>query len=149
MAPISDLAFSSDGKRLATASDDKTVKLWNASSGQDSLTLFGHTDAVLGVGWSPDNKWVASASLDHTAKLWDAVSGHELVTLLGHSQAVTRVAFSPDGKRLATSSTDKTVQVYVLDIRELIALARTRVTRDLTTQECTRYFQSRVCPPWP
>jgi len=59
------------------------------------------------------------------------------------------VAYSPDGKRLATASEDKTVQVYAIDIRELLNLARSRVTRDFTPDECQRYFQSEKCPPLP
>ena len=59
------------------------------------------------------------------------------------------VAFSPDGKRLATASEDVTVQVYALDGRELLKLARSRVTRTFTAEECQRYFQSASCPPLP
>jgi hypothetical protein len=59
------------------------------------------------------------------------------------------VAFSPAGKRLATASEDVTVQVYALDVRELLKLARSRVTRTFTAEECQRYFQSATCPPLP
>ena len=86
---------------------------------------------------------------DHTAKLWDAKSGKELLTLRGHSGYVSGVAFSPDGKRLAATSQDGAVQVYALDLRELLNLARSRVTRTLTAEECQRYFQSTTCPPLP
>jgi len=72
-----------------------------------------------------------------------------LLTLRGHSGEVFGVAYSPDGKRLATASEDKTVQVYAIDIRELLNLARSRVTRDFTPDECQRYFQSEKCPPLP
>ena len=59
------------------------------------------------------------------------------------------MAFSPDGKRLATANADGTVQVYALDLRELLNLARSRVTRTFTADECQRYFQSGTCPPLP
>ena len=72
-----------------------------------------------------------------------------MLTLRGHSDAVYAVAFSPDGKRLATASSDWTVQVYALDLRELLNLARSRVTRTFTAEECQRYFQSETCPPLP
>jgi WD40 repeat protein len=72
-----------------------------------------------------------------------------LLTLRGHSDAVGGVAFSPDGKRLATASRDGTIQVYAIDIRELLKLARSRVTRDFTAEECLRYFQTEKCPPLP
>ena len=72
-----------------------------------------------------------------------------MLTLRGHSDSVNGLAFSPDGKRLAAASGDGTVQVYASDIRELLNLARRRVTRSFTAEECQRYFQSRTCPPLP
>jgi WD40 repeat protein len=87
--------------------------------------------------------------VDKTAKVWDAASGEELLTLRGHSGPVYGVAFSPDGKRLATASWDRTVQVYALDVCELLNLARSRVTRNLTADECQRYLQSATCPTLP
>jgi WD40 repeat protein len=66
------VAFSPDGRRITSASDDKTVKVWDASSGQVSLTLKGHTDGVHGVAFSPDGRRIASASDDHSVKVWDA-----------------------------------------------------------------------------
>jgi len=69
--------------------------------------------------------------------------------LSGHSGAVNSVAYSPDGKRLASASTDGTVQVFTLDVYELLKLARSRVTRNLTSEECNHYFQTETCPVLP
>ena len=146
---VDGVAFSLDGKRLATASEDQTAKVWEAESGKELLTLRGHLGSVDAVAFSPDGKRLATAGEDRTAKVWDAESGKELLTLRGHSGVVHGVAFSPDGKRLATASVDGTVQVYALDLRELLNLARSRVTRTFTAEECQRYFQSDTCPLLP
>ena len=129
---------------------DHTAKVWDAKSGRELLTLRGHSEPLDGVAFSPDGKRLATASGDKTAKVWDAESGKELLTLR-HSGPVDGVAFSPDGKRLATASEseDRSVQVYALDLRELLNLARGRVTRTFTVEECQSYFQSETCPPLP
>ena len=101
------------------------------------------------MAFRPDGQRLATASKDNTAKVWEAQSGKELLTLRGHSGSVFAVAFSPDGKRLATASADASVQVYALDLRDLINLARSRVTRPLTSEECQRYFEFKDCPPLP
>ena len=143
------MAWSPDGKRLATASQDRTTNVWETTSGHELLTLKGHTDSVLSVAWSPDGKRLATASLDHTVKVWDAVSGQESLTLNGFTDSVWSMAWSQDGKRLATVGWDGTVKVYAIDIHDLLNLARSRVTRDLTSEECQRYFQAKICPARP
>jgi hypothetical protein len=105
------VAFSPDGTRLASASDDNTVKLWDAASGKGLHTLKGHTNFVWSVAFSPDGTKLASGSWDHAVKLWDSVSGQELRTLTGHNAEVTNVAFSPDGTRLA-SGDGNTVKLW-------------------------------------
>ena len=153
-SPVFGVAFSPDGSRLATGSDDWTAKVWDAASGQEVLTLRGHTNTVSDVAFSPGGARLATASLataslDRTAKVWDVVSGRELLTLTGHNGEVYGLAFSPDGERLATASRDGTVRVYALNIADLMALARQRLTRSWRPEECQKYLHQEQCPPLP
>jgi hypothetical protein len=117
---VNSIAFSPDGRRLASASADKTMRLWDVASGAAVRTLEGHQDAVNGVAFSPDGRWLASASADKTVRLWDVASGAAVRTLEGHQGWVFGVAFSPDGRRLASASRDKTVRLW--DLRTLLVL---------------------------
>jgi WD40 repeat protein/uncharacterized caspase-like protein len=120
---VSSVAFSPDGKTLASASADQTIKLWDVASGIELRSLYGHAAVVWSVAFSPDGKTLASAGADRTIKLWDVVSGAELRTLNGHAEEVWSVAFSPDGKMLASASVDKTIKLWdVVSGTELQAL---------------------------
>jgi len=143
------LAFNSDGTRFATAGFGGIVKIRDAATGQVLLDLSGHTSTVTSVAFSPDDHYVATASLDGTTKVWDAETAQELLTLAGHQGMVTSLSFSPDGTRLATSGQDGTVRVYLLKIEELVALARSRLTRSLTVEECRQYLHMEQCPAEP
>jgi hypothetical protein len=105
-------AFSPDGNRLASGSIDKKVKIWETTSGNELLTLKGHSCIVLSLAFSPDGKRLAMASVDEKVKIWDATSGTEIFTLSGHAGTVNSVAFSPDGNQLASASDDETVRVW-------------------------------------
>jgi tRNA A-37 threonylcarbamoyl transferase component Bud32 len=111
-APVLSVRFSPDGKRLASASGDRTVKVWDAVNGGEVLTLKGHTHFINSICFNPDGNRLASASHDRTVRLWDADTGQELPALKGHTGAVSSVCFSPDGNRLASASHDRTVRLW-------------------------------------
>ncbi len=109
---VNSVAFSPDGQRIVTGSQDGTAKVWDATSGRELRTLKGHKAWITSVAFSPDSQRIITGSADNTAKVWDTVSGGELLTLERHSGWVLSVAFSPDGKRIVTSSQDYKVKVW-------------------------------------
>jgi WD40 repeat protein/serine/threonine protein kinase len=139
------VAFSPDGNLLASSGSDGMVKVWDVSSGAEVQSLAGHLGAVLSVAFSPDGRLLATAGFDNTARLWDVSTGREVLELTGHTLGLTDAAFSPDGTQLATSSNDGTVRVYVLPIQDLIDLARSRLTRSWTEDECRQYLHLDRC----
>jgi WD40 repeat protein len=106
------VAFSSDGKLVASGSYDRTVKLWDTAMRALQLTLEGHSDSVNAVAFSSDGKLVASSSGDGTVKIWDTATGTPQQTLKGHSDSVNTVAFSSDGELVASGSSDHTVKLW-------------------------------------
>ncbi len=142
------VAFSPDGKRLA-ATDEMALKVWDASTGEEQLSVRGHQGGLLAVAFSPGGRRLATASYDRTIRLWDAATGRELLVLRAEDDAqFTSLAFDPSGKRLAAGE-NSVVKVFVLDIHDLMKLARTRVTRSLTPEECRTYFGNDTCPALP
>ena len=97
-------SFSPDGSRIASASNDLTVRLWDATTRQELAVLRGHEDDVFSVAFSPDGSRIASGSSDKTVRLWDADTGEQLLVLRGHDESVNSVVFSPDGSRIASGS---------------------------------------------
>src|SRR6266702_2391580 len=117
---IGRIAWSPDGKILASPSVDQTIRLWDAQTGQHLRTLEGHSNSVISVAWSPDGKTLASGADDKTIRFWDAQTGRTLRTLKGHSNRVNGIAWSPDGKTLASGADDKTIRLWDAQVGQLL-----------------------------
>jgi WD40 repeat protein len=156
---IGTLAFSHDGKLLAISSYDETVRVWDVGTGKQLLSInpqhvvlpFGGrlvSSPATFLSFSLDNKRLAIAGWGHTMGIWSTITGQQLLNLGEHPNRVIVSSFGVDGKRL-TAYSGATLQVYDMDMGDLLKLARRRVTREppaLTDDECRRYFDSDICP---
>src|SRR5712671_7129019 len=111
---VKSVAFSPDGFRIVSGSEDKTIRLWDAETGDPiGKPLDRHSDGVNSVAFSPDGSRIVSGSWDKTIRLWDAETGDAIrKPLEGHSSHVNSVAFSPDGSRIVSGSSDKTIRLW-------------------------------------
>ncbi|MBC7970921.1 MAG: hypothetical protein H7Z11_12505 [Verrucomicrobia bacterium] len=109
---VTSVAFSPDGQTVVSGSNDRTVRLWNAKTGEEIGKPGQHQDVVISVAFSPDGQTVVSGSLDNTVRLWNAKTGEEIGKPGQPQDVVTSVAFSPDGQTVVSGSWDNTVQLW-------------------------------------
>ena len=119
---VNSVAFSTDGKSIASGSLDKTIRIWDAKTGKPIKTFSGHTNAVNSVAFSPDGKSIVSGFGDNVG-IWDVKTGNTIKTLEGHTD-VSSVAFSTDGKSIASGSLDNTIIIWDVETGNLIKTLR-------------------------
>ena len=114
ISPVLCVAYSPNGKQIASGSNDKTIRIWDAQTGQTIASPFrGHTDWIRSVSYSPDGTRIASGSSDKTIRIWNAQTGQSIAgPFEGHTNWIHSVAYSPDGTRVASGSRDKTIRMW-------------------------------------
>ncbi len=147
-AIINSAAFSPDGRRVLTASRDKSARIWDSTTGENLRTLL-HDDEVRAASFSRDGRWVVTASDDKTVRVWDAQTGGE-VARLPHDDRVLSAAFSADGKHVVTGTTSGLVRIFAWEPDELIKQACARLSRNLTAVEWEEHLRGepyrKTCP---
>jgi len=140
------VCYSPDGELIAAGVQEGEVLVYDASSRELVWRLTGHTGLVPNLAFTADSKVLTSSSHDNTVKVWDLDTGEEVATLDPLTGYLAGHTVSPDGTRIATASADGTIRTFVLSTQELVELARSRVTRSLTTAECQKYLHFDQCP---
>ena len=130
------VAWSADGRILATGANDETIRLSDGNSGKSIRDLVGHTGPIYSVTWSPEDHYLASGSFDGSIRLWDGQNQWQSQELRGHQDWVMSLDWSPDGKILAAGSRDKTISFW--DVRH----KRTLPSRDC--QSCNLVTRRHV-----
>ena len=109
---VHSVAFSSDGRRLASCGSDRRVRVWDVGAARCVAVLNGHTDEVFSAVFHPDGRRLASGGRDRAVWLWDLATGEEVARLEGHTNYIYSLSFSPDGSSLVSGSGDKTVRIW-------------------------------------
>ena len=120
---VNSASFSSDSKKIVSASDDKTIRIWDVEKGkQIGEPITGHTANIIYASFSPDGKKIVSASWDGTIRIWDAKTGKQFgKTITGHTSFVNSASFSPDGTKIVSASEDRTIRIWDAETGEQIS----------------------------
>jgi len=124
------VAFNPDGRLLACASQDGTIRMWDVEQRTEVATLKGHDDIVIDIAFSSDGNLIISGGADNTVKLWDVEKELEIATLIGHKDRIKCVSFSPDGKLIASASVDRSVIIWDIEHRTPIDTFRVQYKND-------------------
>ena len=151
-ATLWDAEVSSDGRLHAMASFVSFAYVYQSMGGPDAppryemlYDMAGHEGVVTGVSFNPEGTILASSGFDGTARLWDLDTGEGLTTLIDQPLPLEGVDISPDGRHVVTAGDDGTVRVYIASFEELMDLARARLSRGFTQEECQRYLHRPSC----
>ena len=137
------LAYSPDGKWLATGGWDNTVKLRDAATGVEALTIFAHDGFVLSLAFSPDSRSLVTSSEDRSTRLWEVPSGRRLATFHGHTDFVQAVAFRPDGREVGTGSADGSIRFWDLRTSRPVVVGHTGCGAVASPSGATDFGSSR------
>lgn len=142
-AMVRDIGYSPEGDRIAAGTWDGTVTIWDVDTGEELLSFKAFNHTLFRLAFSPEGSQIATSG--ESVKIWNAYTGERLLFFENYNQPVYDIAYSPDGRYLATASTDGTVRIQVLNVDELIDLARDRLTRSWTEEECKQFLHLESC----
>jgi WD40 repeat protein len=111
---VNGLIWSPNGQRIASVSNDKSMQVWDSSTGKKFIIHRNISAGLNAVAWSPDGRYIAAGGNDKIVQVWDAFTRNNVFTYRGHTGYVTTVAWSPDGKLLASAGVDHTMQVWAM-----------------------------------
>jgi WD40 repeat protein len=140
-------AFSPDGRKIASAAFEPVVLIWDTDTWTVRQRLTGiHQAGLWGLAFSPDGRRLVTGGEDGRVGLWEVARGDALATLFQSKQRITGVAFSGDGRVVYAADASGVIHALLADTAELATLARSRLTRTFTTEECRQYLHVEACP---
>jgi len=140
------LILSPDGRTLVAGTSLGKVVGWDIDTWLETVNFQAHQGVIFGLDFNSDGTQLLTAGFEGTAKVWDFPSGDEVATLEGHKGNVTQVFFGPDDRTAYTTAWDWLLHAFVLDVDDLIELAKSRLTRGLTDDECRQFLHLENCP---